>query len=266
MLANLARRLGRGKAPARPEASQPRILILTPVKDATRALPVHWQLLRRLTYPHQLISLGYLESDSSDGSFEMLRSAMPRLGYEFRRALLWKRDFGYHLPPGVPRHAGEVQAERRAVLARSRNHLLFHAIDDEEWVLWIDADLAEYPPDIIETLLATGRDIVQPHCVIEYGGPTFDLNAWTDHGRLHMEDLRHEEFVRLDAVGGTMLLVRADLHRDGLVFPPFPYGLPSDRVREGRGEVETEGLGILAADMGIECWGMPNLEIRHQPF
>src|SRR5262249_37582773 len=120
-------------------------------------------------------------------------------------------------------------------------------------------------------LLAAGRDIVHPHCVVEFGGPTFDLNAWRDKGRLGMADLRGlEDLVRLDAVGGTMLLVRADLHRDGLVFPPFPYG---DRSRWGRdqhpfyrdrvGEIETEGLAIMAKDMGYECWGMPNLEIRH---
>jgi hypothetical protein len=29
------------------------------------------------------------------------------------------------------------------------------------------------------------------------------------------------------------------------------------------GEIETEGLGIMAKDMGIECWGLPDLEIRH---
>jgi hypothetical protein len=29
--------------------------------------------------------------------------------------------------------------------------------------------------------------------------------------------------VRLDGVGGTVLLVRADVHRDGLLFPPFRY-------------------------------------------
>ena len=29
------------------------------------------------------------------------------------------------------------------------------------------------------------------------------------------------------------------------------------------GEVETEGLGLMARDMGYECWGMPNLEIVH---
>jgi hypothetical protein len=63
-----------------------------------------------------------------------------------------------------------------------------------------------------------------------------------------------------------MLLVRAGVHRDGLVFPPFPYGLGNARVRENnhwRGEIETEGFGIMASDMGVQCWGMPRLEIRH---
>lgn len=57
--------------------------------------------------------------------------------------------------------------------------------------------------------------------------------------------------------------MRADLHRDGLVFPPFLYGRENDRARNGRGEVETEGLGIMARDMGYRCWGMPGLEVLH---
>lgn len=74
--------------------------------------------------------------------------------------------------------------------------------------------------------------------------------------------------MRLDAVGGTMLLIRADLHRDGLIFPAFPYGAGSSRIRSshplwGKGEIETEGLGIMAADMGVQCWGLPDLEIIH---
>ena len=76
------------------------------------------------------------------------------------------------------------------VLAKSRNRLLFRALDDEEWVLWIDVDLDDYPPDVVERLLAVERSIVQPHCVCFPGGPTFDHNAWRDGGRLHLEDLR----------------------------------------------------------------------------
>ena len=83
------------------------------------------------------------------------------------------------------------------------------------------------------------------------------------------DDLRDEgDLVALDSVGGTMLLVHADVHRDGLIFPPFPYGLRNAKIRKRNhwmGELETEGLGIMASDMGVQCWGMPNLEIKHHP-
>ena len=87
-----------------------------------------------------------------------------------------------------------------------------------------------------------------------------------------MNDLRSEgDVVPLDSVGGTMLLIRADVHRDGLIFPPFLYGKRNPLIRAdnflapGEGEIETEGLGVMARDMGYECWGMPNLEILHYP-
>ncbi len=251
---------------ARGDEAGRRVLILTPVKDATPSLFVYLGLLYRLTYPRHLISLGFLESDSQDDTLRLLTQKLPVLQKDFRRAGLWKRDFGYHIPRGMDRHTESIQIERRGVLARSRNHLLMHALDDEDWVLWMDVDLLDYPADIIETLLATGKDIVQPHCVRDPGGPTYDANAWTEQGRYHMDAMRDQEFVPLDAVGGTMLLVHADLHRDGLIFPPFLYGLENQVMRAGRGEIETEGLGVLAHDMGVQCWGMPNLEIRHRSF
>jgi peptide chain release factor subunit 1 len=158
------------------------------------------------------------------------------------------------------------------VLARARNHLLFRALRDEDWVLWLDVDVVEYPRDIIEQLLACNADIVQPNCVVQYGGPSFDRNAWSAGGKKLLSDMRGQGRVRLESVGGTMLLIRADRHRDGLVFPPFFYGARSRWVRDPHpirgsklGEIETEGLGIMAKDMGIECWGLPDLEIRHWP-
>jgi peptide chain release factor subunit 1 len=213
-----------------------------------------------------LISIGLLEGDSHDQTYEELLTAASRLSRRFRRARLWKRDFGYQIPAGLPRHSEALQISRRATIAKARNHLLFHALDDEDWVMWLDIDVVAYPPDLIERLLATGKDIVQPHCVTRVGGQTFDCNAWRDHGRLHMDDLRDEgELVELHAVGGTVLLVRADIHREGLVFPTFLYGRPSPLARP-RGELETEGLGIMARDMGYKAWGMPHLEVIHRPW
>jgi Anp1/Glycosyl transferase family 2 len=247
-----------------------KVLILTPVKDAADCIDGYCEQLCALTYPHALISLGFLESDSTDMTFEVLQRRMRVLRRTFRRVDVWKKDFGYRIPPGIHRSAPVLQRERRAVLARSRNHLLFHALDDEAWVLWLDVDVIEYPPDILERLLSTGRDIVQPHCVLDYGGPTFDRNGWRDQGHLHLDDLRGDgDLVELDAVGGAVLLVRADLHRDGLIYPAFHYGQGNPRIRadngfEGYGEIESEGLGIMAADMGYQCWGMPHLEVIHR--
>ncbi|MGI9070787.1 MAG: hypothetical protein ACR2JB_05515 [Bryobacteraceae bacterium] len=243
----------------------PRVLILTPVKDAADCLDDYCRLLLRTTYPHRRISLGFLESDSSDSTFADLQRRIPDLGRAFRRVELWKKDFGYNLPVGVHRGDASVRIQRRRVLAKSRNQLLFRALDDEVWVLWLDVDVIEYPPDIIERLLATGKNIIQPHCVLKRGGATFDRNAWRDHGTQHLDNLRGTgEVVELHSVGGAMLLVRADLHRDGLIFPPFLYGRQNSRVRQGIGELETEGLGIMAGDMGCSCWGMPDLEILHR--
>lgn len=247
------------------------IVILTPVKNAERHLNDYFAALGRLTYPGRLISLGFLESDSADGTYAALAARLPALRKRYRRAQLWKRDFGFHIPARYRRWSPAFQIPRRTVLAKSRNHLLSRALAGEDWVLWLDVDVIDYPADVIESLLATGREIVQPHCVVEPGGRTFDHNAWRDHGRIHMDDLRGgPDLVRLDAVGATMLLVKADLHREGLIFPPFLYGNRSAFVRDPNpwnrqtvGELETEGLGIMARDMGYQCWGLPNLEIIH---
>ena len=242
-----------------------KLLILTPVKDARQFLDSYFKALFKLEYPADLLSIAFLESDSRDNTFAELSGRIPELRAKYRRAEAWKKDFAYHIPPGVPRYADHIQVERRITLAKSRNHLLFRALDDEDWVLWLDVDVIEYPPDVIERLLATGKEIVQPNCVFDYGGPSFDLNAWRDHGRLHMHDLRSEgELVELDSVGGTMLLIKADVHRDGLIFPAFSYGLENPLRRiDNFGEIETEGLGLMAKDMGHQCWGMPHLEIKH---
>jgi glycosyltransferase involved in cell wall biosynthesis len=248
-------------------AAPPNVLILTPAKNAARHLRTYFDRLESLTYARDRLSLGMLEGDSDDDTYAQLERPLAELRPRFRSAALFKRDFHFRIPPGVPRWAPPIQKQRRTVLAKARNHLLFRALDDEDWVLWLDVDVIEYPPDIIERLLATGKDIVQPNCVYDYGGRSFDLNAWRDHGRQHLHDLRDEgELVPLDSVGGTMLLVRADVHRDGLVFPHFSYGLANPKIRSDNhwlGEIETEGFGIMASDAGVQCWGMPRLEIRH---
>ena len=253
--------------------SPPRsVLVLTPVKDAARHAAGYTERILSLEYPRDQLSVGVLVSDSTDGTEEAFARELLRLEQVGITTTLVRRDFGFRIPEGLPRWDQSVQLARRTILARSRNHLLFAALRDHDWVLWLDVDVVEFPADILTTLFAVGADIVQPDCTRQPGGPSFDRNAWTDLGQWHLDDYRGQGPIELHAVGGTMLLIRADRHRDGLVWPSWRHGIVNERARTdpnslGRsepGEVESEGLGMLAHDMGIGCIGLPDVEIIHE--
>jgi glycosyltransferase involved in cell wall biosynthesis len=252
----------------------PRVLILTPVKNAIAYLPKYLDNLLNLSYPHDKLSLGFLESDSVDGSFQWLEQHIPHFKKEFRFVYLFKQDFNFQT--NLPRWDTSIQFQRRSILAKSRNRLLQQALTDEDWVLWLDVDVIDYPKDVIQQLLQAGKNITVPHCVVGEEKRSFDLNTfrfkpeenqrdWTPYlidgiiqpprgeGRLYLEDMRDESITKVDSVGGTMLMIKADLHRDGLLFPSFSY----------KQYIETEGLAMMAKDMGYSCWALPNLEIVH---
>jgi hypothetical protein len=260
-------------APA-PASERPSVLVLSPLKDAAAFLAGYLDRLRTLDYPREAISLGLLEGDSRDATPQMLQEVLPRLEAEFRRVTLVRRDFGLQL--AGPRWEPGVQRRRRSVLAKVRNHLLSRALVDEEWVLWLDVDVTGCPADLVQRLLGAGKDIVVPHCATAPGGPTYDLNTfvlqpragalnWSQwlrdgilqpprgFGRTYLDELRGRGLLRVDSVGGTALLVRADLHRDGLIFPSFPY----------QNLIETEGFAAMARDMGVACWALPDVEVLH---
>jgi len=57
----------------------------------------------------------------------------------------------------------------------------------------------------------------------------------------------------LDGVGGTALLVKAEVHRDGAMFPPFAfYHL-----------IETEGFAKMAKRLQWSSFGLPNYKVYH---
>ncbi|MGO4760221.1 glycosyltransferase, group 2 family protein, partial [Streptomyces sp. 2MCAF27] len=120
-----------GAADAEDTAEHPPLLVLTPVKDAAAFLPRHLDNLRALDYPRQALSLGLLEGDSSDGTWQALQDALPALEADFRRVTLVRRHFGLRLTG--PRWARGVQRQRRSALAMARNHLLSCALADERW-------------------------------------------------------------------------------------------------------------------------------------
>jgi hypothetical protein len=257
-----------------PRRGNGRVLVAVPVRDAAETIDALCEQILALRYPRGQVSLAFLEGDSVDDSVDRLAAFARRHAGAFRRIDVIKRDFGTLTPS--PRWDPAAQRSRRSHIATVRNELVRQAVQDEDWVLWIDADIVRFPEDILTMLLSTGARIVHPNAVRIPGGPSMDLNAWTierqlspetmapwisdgllqppmGFHRLYLSDLRYRDVVPLNSVGGTMLLVDANLHRAGLLFPENPY----------RHLIETEAFAAAACDLGIVPVGLPNVEIVH---
>lgn len=281
-------------ATTHPVENKERILILTPL---ARFYPEYWSNLLQLTYPHEYISLGFIIPKGQDGNAatSALQAAISatQSGPEdqrFQSVTILRQDFEGPLQSQAEseRHKMENQKGRRASMARARNSLLFTTIGpDTSWILWLDSDIVETPPTLIQDLASHDKPIIVPNCFQRYtndeGKPAvraYDFNSWRDSDtaqtlaanmapdeillegyaemptyRLLMSGMANtadnrdtRELMRLDGVGGTALLVKADVHRDGAMFPPFPfYHL-----------IETEGFAKMAKRLGWESWGLPN--------
>ena len=185
-----------------------------------------------------------LEGDSTDGTFDGASERGRRtLRDHFAGVTLIQRDFGFRLPGGCAALGAADAGPAPRVLAKARNHLLFSALREEEWVLWLDVDVIDYPADIIERLLATGKHIVHPHCVLRPGGPTFDLNAWRHTGASGWTRCAAARI----SCGSTPWAARCCSYAPtstatGLIFPPYLYGAES-RFARVRGRSRTRRRG-----------------------
>jgi cellulose synthase/poly-beta-1,6-N-acetylglucosamine synthase-like glycosyltransferase len=146
-----------------------RVLILTPLKDASRYLSKYFELVSKLTYPHELIDLAFLISDTTDDTLAVLAAELDRIqkrtdGVAFRSVMIVEKDFGFVLSQDVEdRHGYAAQAPRRKAMARARNYLLATALKPEHsWVYWRDVDIVDSPERIIEDLTAHDKDIIVP--------------------------------------------------------------------------------------------------------
>ena len=86
-------------------APQPHVLILTPVKNAAHHIRPYFERLTSLSYPHELLSVALLDSDSTEEqggngtatTFDMMQECATEFEGEFRRIDLFKRNFGLNL-------------------------------------------------------------------------------------------------------------------------------------------------------------------------
>lgn len=266
--------------------SQESVLVIIPVKDCHKCIPKLTASLVRFNHPREALHVCFLESDSSDHlTSEALRKAKRNLTRAFATTRYFRSDFSYESPKD--RHSIRVQSHRRSVLAQSRNKAVELCYGGQDWVVWLDADMVQVKPNLIQRLMAVNHRIVAPNVVVESAPHrSYDLNTWVElkspksiqnghpifegYDRANWEDedigkrsylsdyARNEEtketnLVPVDGVGTAVLLVSGALHRMGVPFAVEPY----------KRRLESEGFSLLARDLGARAYGMPDFRIPH---
>ncbi|KAI6250107.1 Mannan polymerase complexes subunit MNN9 [Erysiphe necator] len=274
------------------------ILILTPI---ARFYQEYWDNLLRLSYPRDLITLGFIIPKNREGNIAMaaLQEQIKKtqnsesVKDKFKSIIIERENFDTTLIPQSKSEHQSIESRKaqRAALSRARNTILFTTLNPAiSWVLWLDADITETPPSLIQDLASHNKPIVAPNCFQRYHEPDtnrlverpHNLNNWqeTEMSRRlgekigpdvllesYTEITTHRTFmaymatengdpkfqVLLDGVGANVLLVKAEVHRDGAIFPPFVfYHL-----------IEAEGFAKMAMRLGWHAIGLPNYKVYH---
>jgi hypothetical protein len=166
------------KSTPRADANKERVLILTPLRDASYFLPQYFDLISQLTYPHNLIDLAFLVGDTKDDTMAILSKELERVqknkDIAFRSAMIVEKDFGVtHSQNVEDRHGFAAQGPRRKAMGRARNYLLSAALKPEHsWVYWRDVDIKESPARIIEDFVAHDVDILVPSTSLGHLDPS----------------------------------------------------------------------------------------------
>ncbi|KAI9754707.1 MAG: hypothetical protein M1815_005467 [Lichina confinis] len=276
---------------------QERVLILTPLRDASPYLNKHFDLLSQLTYPHNLIDLGFLVSDSSDDTLAVLASELERVQRRtdhvpFRSAMIIEKDFGVSMNQNdiKERHSFAAQGPRRKAMGKARNYLLSVTLKpDHSWVYWRDVDIVDSPDKIIEDFVSHDKDILVPNIWFhryENGRDIegrFDYNSWveSDKGRALAASLEKDvvlaEGYHEYETGRTFLAMMGNwrLNKDEEVNLDGIGGVnilvKADVHRSGinfpcyafENQAETEGFAKMAKRAGYQVVGLPNYIVWH---
>ena len=163
-----------------------RVLMCAPLRDAETHLPMFFGHLHNFTYPHHLIDLAFLVSDSKDNTLNLLNELLTELQNDpdpkqpYGEISVIEKDFGQKVNQDVEsRHGFAAQASRRKLMAQARNWLLSAALrPTHSWVYWRDVDVETAPFTILEDLMRHNKDVIVPSKYVNLSYCTFtDLSA-----------------------------------------------------------------------------------------
>ncbi|KAL8995902.1 MAG: hypothetical protein Q9188_006695 [Gyalolechia gomerana] len=281
---------------ARGWEKEERVLLCAPLRDAESHIPMFFAHLRNFTYPHHLIDLAFLVSDSKDRTLPLLSHMLNDLQNDpdpkqpYGEISILEKDFGQKVNQDVEsRHGFAAQASRRKLMAQARNWLLSAALrPTHSWVYWRDVDVETAPFTILEDLMRHDKDVIVPNVWRPLpdwlgGEQPYDLNSWQEsETALALADTLDEDAVIVEGYAEYATW------RPHLAYLRDPYGDPDMEMEiDGVGGVsilakarvfrsgvhfpafsfekhaETEGFGKMAKRMGFSVVGLPHYTVWH---
>ena len=273
-----------------------KILFCVPLRDAAEHLPRFFNHLNTMTYPHNLIDLSFLVSDSSDDTMGVLLSNLQNAQSQkdkskrFGNIEIFEKDFGQIIGQSFSdRHGFAAQGPRRKLMARARNWLSSVAIKPyHSWVYWRDVDVETIPETIMEDLMHHDKDVIVPNVwrpLPDWLGniQPYDLNSWKEsEGGMQLAESLDEDAVIVEGYPEYATW------RPHLAYMRDPNGDPEEEMElDGIGGVsilskakvfrsgshfpafsfqkhaETEAFGKLSRAMNYNVVGLPHYVIWH---
>jgi len=134
-------------------------------------------------------------------------------------------------PRRAHRNGDQPHPYRQAAMASLRQKMVERYLQDERWIFWVDADIIDYPPFLIEQLIQRAEggiaaplvlmegEITEPVSKDGFGtGRFFDIAGFVENGRWARFTVPYFDqpgpIYRLDSVG-SCYLINADLYRIG---------------------------------------------------
>jgi hypothetical protein len=225
----------------------PKIAIWSLFRDSAGAYLERYQKrFNAIDYPRDLLRLYAVEGDSMDNTWGLLAN--------------WSvqdpRIFPERLWVNIPRHAGEPHRDRLRALGRCGNACIERIVKDgwAEYAMLLESDLI-YQPDLINKLLATGKDIISPMIWIPFDGHIQFYDVWAfrfQAGRKfppftpEWYGENYKELFQVQATGSVVLFKAGYLYN-------------------GARYTEEEAIVGLCKSCNAPVWVDPNTHVIHPP-
>lgn len=268
--------------------ARPKVLFLSLNKDTAawgkdfmstgRTIQDFINLLVTTDLDFTTVSLGVMTASHTE--FEAIKRATS--SYPFARISVFYQKNDEPKVSKEDKGKPEVEHKRRARLSTLRNYLMLRSLVDEPHMVWVDADIAEFSPGVVQAMIGHAEEredvgLVTAHCSIDEPGEDYDKKAWSldkeapglmgsvaekdfQQADYRLQNTRHQvkelikgtsdnDLIPLDSVGGTILYVRSNLVHRGVSFPPF-HVVGATWSRDGWAGIETEGICYVAQQLG----------------